>query len=80
MSPQKPSIVFCHGIWADGSCFSKLIVPLRAEGFEVITAQYGLDTHHRDVEVTRQTLSRGLEPLNLGRSFLWGRRDYQCGN
>jgi hypothetical protein len=23
MSPQtKPSIVFCHGIWADGSCFS----------------------------------------------------------
>jgi hypothetical protein len=24
----KPSIVFCHGLWADGSCFSKLIVPL----------------------------------------------------
>jgi hypothetical protein len=21
----KPSIVFCHGIWADGSCFNKLI-------------------------------------------------------
>ena len=26
MSPQdKPSIVFCHGLWADGSCFGKLI-------------------------------------------------------
>src|SRR5271170_2418142 len=24
VSPIK-SIVFCHGIWADGSCFSKLI-------------------------------------------------------
>ena len=33
MSPQnKPSIVFCHGLWADGSCFSKLIPALRADG------------------------------------------------
>jgi hypothetical protein len=23
----KLSIVFCHGIWADGSCFSKVIPP-----------------------------------------------------
>ena len=38
MSPQvKPSIVFCHGIWADGSCFNKLIPPLQAEGYEVIS-------------------------------------------
>ena len=36
----KPSIVFCHGLWADGSCFSKLIVPLQAEGYECIAAQY----------------------------------------
>jgi hypothetical protein len=28
----KPSIVFCHGIWADGSCFSKVIPTLQAEG------------------------------------------------
>jgi pimeloyl-ACP methyl ester carboxylesterase len=29
MSKQvKPSIVFCHGIWADGLCFSKVIPPL----------------------------------------------------
>ena len=33
MSAQsKPSIVFCHGLWADGSCFSKVIAPLQAEG------------------------------------------------
>jgi hypothetical protein len=25
----KPSIVFCHGIWADGSCFNKLIPTLQ---------------------------------------------------
>jgi len=23
MKDTKPSIVFCHGIWADGSCFSR---------------------------------------------------------
>ena len=34
MPKTKKSIVFCHGLWADGSCFSKLIVPLQAEGYE----------------------------------------------
>jgi hypothetical protein len=27
---SKPSIVFCHGIWADGSSFSKVIPALQA--------------------------------------------------
>jgi hypothetical protein len=27
----KPSIVFAHGLWADGSYFSKLIPTLLAE-------------------------------------------------
>jgi hypothetical protein len=44
----KPSIVFYHGIWADGSCFSKVIPPLQAEGYEVLAAQYGLDTNEGD--------------------------------
>ncbi len=38
----KPSIVFAHGIWADASCFSKVIPPLQAEGYEVVSSQYGL--------------------------------------
>jgi hypothetical protein len=39
MSAQsKPSIVFCHGIWADGSCFSNVVAPLHAEGHQVIAA------------------------------------------
>src|SRR5260370_32950825 len=40
---SKPSIVFCHGLWADGSCFNKLIVPLQAEGYESITPQPALN-------------------------------------
>jgi len=35
---RKPSIVFVHGLWADGSCFSKLIPTLQTEGFEVIAS------------------------------------------
>ena len=44
MSTTKPSIVFCHGIWADGSSFGKVIPPLQADGYEVMAVQYGLDT------------------------------------
>ena len=35
--PSKPSIVFAHGLWADGSCFSKVIDLLVADGYQVIS-------------------------------------------
>ena len=69
-TPTKPSIVFCHGIWADGSCWNKLIPPLQAEGYEVISAQYGLDTNEADVAATRRTLGRVHSPAILvGHSY-----------
>jgi len=34
----KPSIVFCHGLWADGSCSSKVMGPLQDEGYQVIVS------------------------------------------
>ena len=45
----KPTIVFCHGIWADGSCFSKVIPALQADGHEVIAVQYGLGSFEEDL-------------------------------
>jgi pimeloyl-ACP methyl ester carboxylesterase len=71
MAPaKKPSIVFCHGIWADGSCFNKVIPVLQAEGFETIAAQYGLDTPEADVETVRRTLGRVSSPAILvGHSY-----------
>jgi pimeloyl-ACP methyl ester carboxylesterase len=71
MSPtQKPSIVFCHGLWADGSCFTKLIVPLQAEGYECIAAQYGLNSTAEDVAVTKETIGRVSDPVILvGHSY-----------
>jgi pimeloyl-ACP methyl ester carboxylesterase len=66
----KPSIVFCHGIWADGSCFSKVIPPLQAQGYEVIAAQYGLDTNEGDVATVKRTLGRVKSPAILvGHSY-----------
>jgi pimeloyl-ACP methyl ester carboxylesterase len=61
----KPSIVFCHGLWADGSCFSKVIPALQAEGHQVIAAQYGLDTIADDVATVRRTLGRVSSPAIL---------------
>jgi pimeloyl-ACP methyl ester carboxylesterase len=67
---SKPSIVFCHGIWADGSCFSKVIPPLQAEGYQVLAAQYGLNTNVDDVETVRRTISRlGGPTLLVGHSY-----------
>src|ERR1700749_1608787 len=67
---RKPSIVFCHGLWADGSCFSKLILSLQADGHEVIAAQYGLDTPEGDVATVVRTLGRANSPAILvGHSY-----------
>src|SRR5258705_7301402 len=66
----KPGIVFCHGLWADGSCFSKLIVPLQAEGHECIAAQYGLNTTAEDVALVKATMGRVSSPIILvGHSY-----------
>jgi pimeloyl-ACP methyl ester carboxylesterase len=63
-------IVFCHGIWADGSCFNKMIPTLQSEGYEVIAAQYGLDTLAGDVATVRRTLGRVSSPsILVGHSY-----------
>ena len=69
-SKAKPSIVFCHGIWADGSCFNKVVPKLQAEGYEVIVAQYGLNSVADDVATVRHTLGRVCSPAILvGHSY-----------
>src|SRR6201986_5099327 len=67
---SKPAIVFCHGIWADGSCFNKLIPALQADGHEVIAVQYGLDEFEEDVGAIKRTLNRVRGPVLLvGHSY-----------
>jgi pimeloyl-ACP methyl ester carboxylesterase len=66
MSDQsKPSIVFAHGLWADGSCYSKVIPTLQAEGHEVVSAQNSLDSLEGDVAAVRRALGRVSSPAIL---------------
>ena len=71
MSTQtKPSIVFAHGLWADGSCFSKVIPTLQAEGHDVVSAQNSLDTLKGDVAAVIRALGRVSSPAILvGHSY-----------
>jgi len=64
-SSNKPRIVFAHGLWADGSCFSKLITPLQAEGYEVVSTQNSLDSLEGDVAAVRRALGRVSSPAIL---------------
>jgi pimeloyl-ACP methyl ester carboxylesterase len=66
----KPSIVFAHGLWADGSCFSKVLAPLQAEGYQVLASQHGLDALESDVAAVRRTIGRAGGPVLLvGHSY-----------
>jgi pimeloyl-ACP methyl ester carboxylesterase len=64
------SIVFAHGIWADGSSFSKVITPLQAEGYEVLTSQHSLDSLEGDVKTVKSTIHRASgQVLLVGHSY-----------
>jgi pimeloyl-ACP methyl ester carboxylesterase len=67
---DKPSIVFAHGLWADGSCFSKVINLLVSDGYEVIATQNHLNTVADDGAAVRTSFSRAHGPVVLvGHSY-----------
>src|SRR5277367_3906949 len=68
--PAKASIVFAHGLWADGSCYSKVIPALQADGHQVVSAQNSLDTLEGDVAAVTRALGRVSGPVILvGHSY-----------
>ncbi|MEV8098025.1 alpha/beta hydrolase [Kitasatospora sp. NPDC085879] len=67
---SKASIVFAHGLWADGSCFNKLIPTLQAEGHEVSASQHGLDSLEGDVACVTRAINHVPGPVVLvGHSY-----------
>ncbi len=67
---NQPSIVFAHGLWADGSCFQKLIPALQADGHEVMCSQHGLDSLKSDVACVTRCFGRVSGPVVLvGHSY-----------
>ena len=67
---KRPSIVFAHGLWADGSCYSKVMTLLQADGYEVISTQNQLNTVEDDAAAVRTALGQVEGPSVLvGHSY-----------
>jgi len=67
----KPTIVLVHGLWADGSSWSKVIPSLVAKGFEVIAVQNPTTSLEDDLAATRTAIERaGGDVILVGHS--WG--------
>src|SRR5262245_12572950 len=67
----KPTIVFVHGLWADGSCWSKLINPLVDKGYKVISVQNPTTSLEDDVDATKRAIDRaGGDVILVGHA--WG--------
>ena len=62
----KPNIVLVHGAWADGSCWSKVIERLQAEGYKVTAPQLPETSLAADVARVRHVLTRQDGPTVLG--------------
>jgi len=63
--PQNATVVLVHGAWADGSCWTNVIVPLRREGLNVICAPIPLTSLNDDIAALRRALERTSGPIVL---------------
>lgn len=69
--PGKPTIILVHGLWADGSCWSKIIPDLIDKGFKVIAVQNPTTSIEDDVAATQRAIEvAGGDVILVGHS--WG--------
>ena len=53
---SKPTIIFVHGIWADGSCWTNQIKALQAKGYDVMSVQNSVTSLADDVAATKRAI------------------------
>jgi pimeloyl-ACP methyl ester carboxylesterase len=63
--PRNSSIVLVHGAWADGSCWTNVILPLQRQGLNVICAPIPLTSLTNDIAALNQALERTSGPVVL---------------
>jgi pimeloyl-ACP methyl ester carboxylesterase len=63
--PQTGNVVLVHGAWADGSCWSNVILPLRHQGLNVISAPIPLTSLTEDAAALRRVVERTTGPVVL---------------
>lgn len=63
--PRISAVVLVHGAWADGSCWSQVILPLQRQGLQVICAPVSLTSLSDDVAALNRALERTIGPVVL---------------
>src|ERR1700728_4031197 len=63
--PESSAIVLVHAAWADGSCWSNIVVPLEQHGLKVICAPIPLTSLTNDAIALSWTLERTSGPVVL---------------
>jgi pimeloyl-ACP methyl ester carboxylesterase len=64
-SAHSKTAVLVHGAWADGSCWSNIILPLRRSGMGVIAAPIPLTSLSDDCAALRRVIERTSGPVIL---------------
>ena len=68
--PKERNVVFVHGLFADGSCWSKVIARLQQKGVNCTSVQNPLTSLHEASEAARRTIAAQPGPTVLvGHSF-----------
>jgi pimeloyl-ACP methyl ester carboxylesterase len=62
---QTGSVILVHGAWADGSCWSNIILPLQHQGLNVSAAQIPLTSLTDDTAALRRVIERTAGPVIL---------------
>jgi pimeloyl-ACP methyl ester carboxylesterase len=63
--PETGSVVLVHGAWADGSCWSNVILPLRRQGLHVIAAPIPLTSLSDDAGALGHVIEKTTGPVTL---------------
>jgi pimeloyl-ACP methyl ester carboxylesterase len=64
-SLRNGTVVLVHGAWADGYCWSNVILPLRSQGLQVTAAPIPLTSLTDDAAVLRSVIERTSGPVIL---------------
>src|SRR5437870_13571726 len=69
-SPKTTNVVFVHGLFADGSCWSKVIARLQQKGVNCTSVQNSLTSLHEASQAARRAIAAQPGPTVLvGHSF-----------
>src|SRR2546430_17692499 len=65
-SPKTKNVVFVHGLFADGSCWSKVIARLQQKGVNCTSVQNTLTSLHEASEAARRAITAQPGPTVVG--------------